>query len=78
MLQDSNWIQHHFSSERVPTLWTALPTLEKLLTQWEKKRDNPRFLIYHHAISDGLEKIKKYYNRLDRKPSYILALGMYL
>jgi hypothetical protein len=31
--------------------------------------------MYHDAINDGLEKLKKYYSRFDQKPSYILALG---
>jgi hypothetical protein len=60
----------------MPMLWAALPALEKLLTRWEKKRDQARFAIYREAIEAGLDKINKYYSRPDRKPCYILALGM--
>ena len=45
------------------------------MTAWEAKRDNRKFAMYHNAIEDGLEKLKKYYTRFDQKPSYVLALG---
>lgn len=73
--QDSNDIQQHFSSERLPTLWRALPALEELQTTWEAKRDSVKFLLYKDAINDGLAKLQKYYSRIDSKPAFILALG---
>jgi len=76
--QDSNRIQQYFSSEKQPTLWRALPALEELQTAWEKKRDSARFALYKDALDHGLEKLKKYYSRLDEKPSFVLALGMIL
>ena len=74
-VQDSNQIQQYFSSEKEPTLWRALPALEELQTAWEKKRDNPNYALYKDALCKGLEKIRKYYSRLDDKPSFVLALG---
>ena len=74
-LQDSNRIQQHFSAEKRPTLWRALPAIEELQTAWEAKRDNPRFSKYRTAINDGLAKLNKYYSRFDEKPAYILALS---
>jgi len=56
-------------------VWRALPALEELQTAWEKKRRLPRFELYEDALTDGLEKLKKYYSRLDEKPSFVLALG---
>src|SRR5882762_11045833 len=76
-MKDSNQIQQHFSSEKQPTLWRALPALEELQSTWEKKRDSPTFNLYKDALSDGLEKLKKYYFRLDEKPSFVLALGKF-
>lgn len=73
--QDSNDIQQYFSSERLPTLWRALPALEELQTAWEAKRDSERFALYKDAINDGLGKLQKYYSRIDSKPSFILALS---
>jgi len=71
-----NLIQQHFSSEKQPTLWRALPALEELQSAWEKKRDAPRYHVYKDALSNGLAKLRKYYFRLDEKPSFVLALGM--
>jgi hypothetical protein len=66
-----------FSSERLPTLWQALPAIEELQTTWEAKRDHKRFVQYKDAITDGLAKLQKYYSRLDRKPCYLLALALH-
>src|ERR1700678_2716157 len=74
-IQDSNRIQEYFSSEKQPTLWRALPALEELQTAWETKRDSPRYALYKDALNEGLAKIRKYYTRLDQKPSFVLALG---
>jgi hypothetical protein len=74
-IQDSNRIQQYFSSEKEPTLWRALPALKELQTAWEKKRDNQKYTLYKAALVDRLNKIGKYYSRLDKKPSFVLALG---
>jgi hypothetical protein len=73
--QDSNRIQQYFSAEKQPTLWRALPAIEELQTAWETKRTKQSFALYHDALEDGLNKIKKYYTRFDEKPAYIIALG---
>ena len=49
--------------------------LEELQSAWEKKREMPKFDLYKDTLTDGLEKLNKYYSRLDEKPSYVLALG---
>ncbi|KAM6501439.1 hypothetical protein JOM56_004453, partial [Amanita muscaria] len=77
ILEDSNRIQQHFSADREPTLWRALPAIEELQTVWEAKRDNPRFMIYKTAIQEGLDKLNKYYSRFDEKPSFVLALVLH-
>lgn len=73
--QDSNRIQQYFSSKKQPTLWRALPALEELQSTWEKKCDNPKYAIYEDALTAGLDKLKKYYSCLDKKPGFVLALG---
>lgn len=65
----------YFSSEKELTLWQALPALEELQSAWEKKRDSPWYALYKDALTNGLEKLNKYYSRLDEKPSFVLALG---
>lgn len=75
--QDSKNIQHYFSSERLPTLWRALPAIEELQTAWEARHDDSHFVEYRDAITDRLQKLHKYYSRFDKKPSYLLALGKF-
>jgi hypothetical protein len=73
--QDSNRVLHHFSADKHPTLYRALPALEDLQSAWETKLNDSRFEIYHDALKDGLAKIMKYYCRFDEKPAYIISLG---
>lgn len=72
----SNGIQQYFSTEKCPTLWQALPTIEELQTTWEAECNDYCFLTYRIVINNGLEKLKKYYSWFDKKPTYIIALGM--
>jgi hypothetical protein len=52
--------------------------IEELQTAWEAKLNSLCMSIYHEAISDGLDKLKKCYSQFDKKRSYVLALGMSL
>lgn len=49
--------------------------LEQLQLAWEKKRDSPKYALYKDVLSDGLEKVGKYYSHLNEKPSFVLVLG---
>ncbi|KAG6912790.1 hypothetical protein DXG01_012140 [Tephrocybe rancida] len=50
ILVDANNIQQVFSSEKQPTLWHALPALERLLSAREKKKANPHYALYIEAL----------------------------
>ncbi|KAG6809993.1 hypothetical protein H0H87_011390, partial [Tephrocybe sp. NHM501043] len=76
--QDANNIQQVFSSEKLPTLWRALPALERLLSAWEKKKDDPHYALYAEALEAGIAKILKYYLMLDSKPAFVLALRKFV
>jgi hypothetical protein len=76
--KDANRIQQIFSSEKVPTLWRALPAIEELLTAWENKANSLKYAVYAPGLQKGIDKIRKYYSRFDEKPAYILALGNFL
>ena len=76
IIADANNIQQYFSHELQPTLWCAIPTFEELQMGWETKCSLPRYVLYRDAINCGLTKIGKYYSKFDKKPAYILALGM--
>ena len=75
VISDANAVQQYFSAEQHPTLWRVVPVLEELQTSWEAKQTDPKYQLYRSAIDRGLAKIGKYYNKLDDKPVYILALG---
>ena len=59
-------------------LWCALPVIEELQTAWEAKCDNVQYAAYNTAITDGLEKLNKYYSWFDEKPYYVLSLDMWM
>ncbi|PIL25949.1 hypothetical protein GSI_11703 [Ganoderma sinense ZZ0214-1] len=53
---------------------TVIPVLETLCSKWEKRLEDPDFEIFHDAIRLGLEKLNKYYKRLNNTDAYILAM----
>ena len=75
IIANANAIQHIFSYGNQPALWHAIPTFEKLQTAWEEKHDSPKYAPYKPALTRALEKIKRYYNKFDKKIVYVLALG---
>ncbi|KAG2031881.1 hypothetical protein BDR03DRAFT_875011 [Suillus americanus] len=77
VISDANDTQQYFSSEQQPTLWHAIPAIEKLQTAWEMKNELLQFALYKEAIQKGLAKIRKYYSKLDDKPVYVLALVLH-
>ncbi|KIM68363.1 hypothetical protein SCLCIDRAFT_105624, partial [Scleroderma citrinum Foug A] len=77
IISDANNLQQVFSDENRATLWQVIPALEELQTAWEAKQQDPKYTLYHAALQGGLNKIAKYYNHLDQKPVYILALGTF-
>ena len=70
-------MQQIFSDEHQATLWKVIPALEELQMMWENKRNHDRYecQVYQDTIQDGLDKICKYYTRLDDKPVYVLTLS---
>ncbi|KAF8882596.1 hypothetical protein BD779DRAFT_1444716, partial [Infundibulicybe gibba] len=77
ILEDSNRVLHHFSEDKCPSLYRALPAIEELQTAWEKKRNSTRFAKYSDGLDNALAKIKKYYTKFDDKPVYVLALVLH-
>jgi hypothetical protein len=52
--------------------------LEEFQTSWEDRLHSDCFSLYRDAINDGLGKLRKYYSRIDTKPVFILALGVFI
>lgn len=38
----------------------------------------PKYVLYKAAIEKALDKVGKYYRKMDDKPVYVLALGAFL
>ncbi|KAF9016920.1 hypothetical protein BDP27DRAFT_1251621, partial [Rhodocollybia butyracea] len=74
ILEDTNRIQQLFLASKNVLIYKAIPALETLLTQWENKLVDPHFELYHPALEAGLAKFRKYYEKFDEKPAYILSL----
>jgi hypothetical protein len=59
-------------------LWRALSAIEELQTAWEEKAEDPEFKLYKEALNNGIEKLRKYYNRFDNRPLFVLSQGKVL
>ncbi|KAG2359517.1 hypothetical protein BDR07DRAFT_1180583, partial [Suillus spraguei] len=75
--QDANEIQQYFYSESQPTLWHAIPAFEELKMVWERKHSMPKYELYQVAVQKGLDKVNKYYQKMDKIPVYMLALVLH-
>jgi hypothetical protein len=69
-------VQQMFSSERTPTVWRIIPSLEFLIKRWESMIDQPRFRDVKEAIVDGVQNLKKWYHKVDQtSAAYFICLG---
>ena len=59
---------------RSPTLHQVIPALERLVNKWEKKAQDPKYALFHDALKTGINKLNKYYKKLDKSDAYILSL----
>lgn len=73
-IKDADRYHQMCSSNRSPTLHQVIPVLETLCSKWERRLEDPEFEIFYDAIRLGLEKLNKYYKRLDNTDAYILAM----
>jgi hypothetical protein len=54
-----------------------LPILEFMQTHWENMAKETKFHELHHAISKGLDALRKYYSLTDQTSVYIICLGAF-
>ena len=73
-LQDADKYHQLFSSDKAPTLYHVIPVLEALCARWEKKLMDLKYSVFHPALQAGIDKLDKYYAKLDNTDVYILAL----
>ncbi|KAH9007830.1 hypothetical protein EDB84DRAFT_1447292 [Lactarius hengduanensis] len=68
--------QATFSSEKTPTVWRTIPTLECLQERWELMARNAKFARVKHAIEKGLAKVKKWYGSISETDAYFVCLAL--
>jgi hypothetical protein len=60
------------SKESTPVLSGAVPSFEMFMTSWEQlSSKNPRL---KPLVQPGLDLAYKYYDRMDRTASYVIAM----
>lgn len=68
--------QQTFSSERMPTIWQIIPSLEFLIKRWETMAGQPRYRELREAIMEGIQNFKKWYRKVDEtSDAYFICLG---
>ena len=72
-----HFAQASFSSETEPTVWKTIPILELLQERWETMLKVERFAPVSDAIEKGLEKLRKWYKKIDESDTYFICLGMH-
>ncbi|KAG2131105.1 hypothetical protein BD769DRAFT_1355427 [Suillus cothurnatus] len=60
-----------------PTLWHAIPAFKELKMVWEWKHNMPKYELYQVALQKGLERVNKYYQKMDEKCEYVLVLVLH-
>ena len=70
-------MQQTFSSERTPTVWRIIPSLEFLIKRWDSMVKQPRYRDVREAINEGIQSLKKWYRKVDNtSAAYFICLGM--
>ena len=70
-------MQQTFSSERTPTVWQIIPSLEFLIKRWESMVGQPRYRDVKKAITEGIQSLTKWYRKVDNtSAAYFICLGM--
>ncbi|KAG6806576.1 hypothetical protein H0H92_010774, partial [Tricholoma furcatifolium] len=77
VLREPANVQQTFSSERAPTVWRIIPSLEFLIKRWESMAAQPRFESVSDPIKNGIENLKKWYRRVENTSSaYFICLDL--
>jgi hypothetical protein len=72
--QTADKCQQAFSSTTVPTLYNAIPALEKLYATWEKQHALPEAKPFKSAIDAALAKVNEYYMKTAESDVHIMAM----
>ncbi|KAJ6592120.1 hypothetical protein DFH09DRAFT_1073190 [Mycena vulgaris] len=69
-------VTQSFSSERTPTVWRIIPTLDFLIKRWETMSTHPKFAELKETLLEGVKSLRKWFHRADTTSSaYFICLG---
>jgi len=75
VLREPSNVQQTFSSERTPTVWRIIPSLEFLIKRWESMVGQPRYRDVKKAITEGIQSLTKWYRKVDNtSAAYFICL----
>lgn len=76
-MQEPADVTQTFSSERTPTVWRIIPTLEYLIKRWDTMSKHPRYSEISLALIEGIESLRKWFHRADTTSNaYFICLGI--
>ncbi|KAM6491794.1 hypothetical protein JOM56_012834 [Amanita muscaria] len=68
-------LRQTFSSERSPTVWRIIPSLEFLIKRWESMVLQSQFREIKSALGEGIKSLKKWYRRVEgTSAAYFICL----
>jgi len=76
--QHADNAQDAFSSENVPTLHHAIPSLEALYRAWSSWAAHPKYQPFVATLNAACAKIDEYYEKTTQSPAYVLSMSMSL
>ena len=74
LLQYADDVQQAFSADKYPTLYNALPAIEKLYSSWEKASKKWKYDVFAPALVEGMSKLNDYYEKTAASDSHIIAM----
>ncbi|KJA18309.1 hypothetical protein HYPSUDRAFT_69968 [Hypholoma sublateritium FD-334 SS-4] len=66
--------QQAFSADKLPTLYNALPAIEKMYSSWEKALNKEKYAAFVPALQEGMSKLNEYYEKTAASDAHIMAM----
>ena len=73
-IEHADKAQQAFSSEKGPSLHSALPALEALHKAWTTRTNQTEYLDFISPLEAGLMNIEEYYDRTADSDAYTFAM----
>lgn len=78
VVQYADEAQQAFSADKYPTLYNALPAIEKMYSSWEKASKKWKYEAFAPALEEGMSKLNDYYEKTAASDSHIMAMRMFI